>query len=251
MRRILIALLALPGLFVSVPASAQNVGQGGASGGQGPLGVPEFIKPGNFFLGWAGYTHSTSGDYDGGYAGAQIAMNGKNLWVDGGLWRLEGSTGWYEPSVNVTNFSAMIGYRKDLGPAFLAGYVGPSWEMHQNAPNGAELSGGEGGVKVALELNCKRKGNFDCYGLATYSSAFDTVFAFARPGYWVGDKVVIGPDLSYYRIEDVYEEFKPGGYVGLRFKQGGQLFIAGGFVDVLRSDEPDGWYANATYVIQR
>jgi hypothetical protein len=187
------------------------------------------------------------------FGGFVLALNQMNLNADGWLLRGEFGLGGYNPSVTTHGAALMFGYRTAVGPGFLAGYVGVAYESHLNTPGGAIVTGTLGGGKVGIEYLIPETGMFELYSLATYSTVFDTAFAFVRPSFRVAPNFRLGPEAMYYR-NTAYSDARIGGFVGIKVDQivrRGEIVLAGGFLRALVAGSRDGYYVNATFSIAR
>lgn len=216
-----------------------------------PAITPSYLTPAmgpTTLNAWAGYFHTRSVDV--GYAAFVTALNRQNLWSPGWLLRGEFVGGRYDPSVTIHGASLMLGYRTAIAQGgFLSGYFGGAYEAHQNVPIGATLSGTKGGIKAAVEFNAPPMGQFDFYGWASYATPFNTYFLFARPGYKVAENLRIGPEAHLFG-NDAYRDVKVGAFADVSTPVGRFIF-AGGYFHPWKSSNPDGYYLNLTFLIER
>ena len=221
--------------------------------------------------GWAGFGFTNN--FYGGWLGAVAALNEtRNVWSDGFVLRGEGILGHYDYST--TNLSSgranvtfgggalMLGYRKILGSTMLTGYVGANFEDHDNPDPAADVRGTEWGVKVLGEVYSRLAPSQDFYGQAFFSSAFDTWYALARPGFLVAPNLWIGPEGSLFGNGHGtfggsctsnstglgscrYSEGRIGAFVHLVIPNQpvlGDWIISGGYRAPLVSNSSDGYY---------
>lgn len=230
--------------------------------------VPSWLE------GWTGFGFQNN--FYGGWLGANIALNPTHdTNTDGFLLRLEGVMGHYNypttvlPSgmseVGLSGGSAMLGYRKIVGSATLSGYVGANVEDDANPDPTANIRGTATGVKFLGEVYSRLSTNQDFYGQAFFTTAFDSWFVLARPGFAITPNIWIGPEgmlmgdgqgpfvgaggctnpgggLGSCR----YDEGRVGGFIHLIYPSQplfGDWTISGGYrVPMLTNGGPDGYY---------
>jgi hypothetical protein len=187
-------------------------------------------------------------NFTGGYVGGVYALN-RNLWADGFVVRGEAQLGVYDATSITTDdvwthgASLLLGYRARIGQGLLTGYVGANYETHENDDRFAGVRGTEVGFRGLLEYYTQFTPYVDFFGMASYSTAYDTAFLFSRVGFKVVENVWVGPEAAYFRNDAPYREQRVGGFV--RFDQtftGGGIALAAGYLNPL-SDPDDGWYA--------
>lgn len=215
-------------------------------------GVPPYMEA------WAGLgvTHS----FYGGWVGGVVALSEhRNVWETGFVLRGEATLGWYDANTNTPNVgdvlynngSLMFGYRQKIGNGLLTGYIGVSYETHDNDDRFAAIRGTEGGVRGLVEYYTQIMPTWDFYGQASHSTAFETTFLFARSGVKLADRIWAGPEAAFFRNADDYRENRLGGFV--RFEQaffGNGITLSGGWVNALRREDDDGWYATVNLDFQ-
>jgi hypothetical protein len=196
---------------------------------------------------WLGF--GATDTFRGVGVGGVAALN-RNLWVDGFVVRGEAQLGQYDATSVTTDdvwthgASLMLGYRAKVGQGFVTGYVGANYETHENDDRSAAIRGTEVGFRALLEYYTQLTPYVDFYGMASYSTAFDTAFLFGRVGFKVVDNVWVGPEALYFRDDAPYREQRVGAFV--RFDQtftGGGISLSGGFLNPLSTPD-DGWYAS-------
>jgi hypothetical protein len=247
--RILALRLALAGAMLisaAMPAYAQSP--------QGPAVGPT-PAPGDLLWAWMGYAGSRTptADYDGGFAGFVLALNQRNLLGDGWLLRGEIYGGVYDPSVRMHGAAMLFGYRAAVGPGFLSAYAGVAYEGHENTPVGAVLTGTQGGVKVAIEYLVPLTGIFELFSIATYTTVFDTYFAFVRPSFRINPSFRFGPEaMAFGNI--AYKDVRLGGFIGVKMDQliqRAEIIISGGYLHPTTAGNRDGYYINLSLGIAR
>jgi hypothetical protein len=233
---------------------------------------------------WAGFGGFNHGY--GGWAGFNYALNpAHNLWADGFLLLGEGGAGHYDyPTIfvpggraNVTyeTGAALLGYRKVIPgigiTTTLSGYVGAEVQNHNNPDPTAGVRGTQWGVKFLGVAYTRLSQYQDFWGMASFSTAFDTWYVAARPGFLVtsvgsGIQLWIGPDGQILGsgqgwLENAgscpsltsgglgsckYDEGRIGGFVHIIVPNAplGDWIIAGGYrKPLLANGGPDGYYA--------
>jgi hypothetical protein len=255
------------GLPVRIPfavgAIATSAALFGASPGfaQGEVPFP-FIAPQSTYMAGgappsmeAWLSVGATRDFVGANVGGVVAFNG-NVWSDGFVVRGEGQVGREDATSPRTDdfwshgASLLFGYRARVGDGLLTGYIGANYEAHDNDDRFAQIRGTEVGFRALGEYYTRFTPFVDFYGTASYSTAFDTFFAFGRVGFKVVDTVWVGPELTYFQNEDSSQD-RLGGFV--RFEQtftGGGITFAGGWVNSLDRGTSDGWYANVNLNFQ-
>jgi hypothetical protein len=208
-----------------------------------PIGVSTVPPPGTVFNYWVGYGGTRT--FDGAFAGFVLALNERELMADGWILRGEFGVGAYDPNVLTNGVAVMIGYRTAVGPGFLTGYVGVAYEGHHNSPPGVRVRGDEAGGKFGLEFQIPERGMFELYSIATYSTNFDTWFAFIRPSFRVAPNVRLGPEALAFRNLG-YRDYKVGGFVGIKMDRS-ELIVSGGYVDPQVGGLRSGYYVNITF----
>ncbi|HET7681520.1 MAG TPA: cellulose biosynthesis protein BcsS [Xanthobacteraceae bacterium] len=203
---------------------------------------------------WLGF--GITGDFRGASAGAVVPFSG-NSWTDGFRVRGEALVGQYSATsltsddVFVHGASLMLGYRATVGRGAVTGYIGANYETHENDDRFATIRGTEVGVKGLLDYYVQITPYVDFYGMASYSTAYDTAVLFTRVGFKVVDTVWVGPETSYFQNEVPYREQRIGAFV--RFDQifaGTGMSLAGGWLNPLSSTSDDGWYASLNFNFQ-
>jgi hypothetical protein len=232
---------------------------------------------------WAGF--GGSNQWYGGWAGFNYAFN-HNVWSDGLLLRGEGGGGHYDYTntgfpggfVNVTygTGSVMLGYRKvipGLGQTtFVDGFVGADYQSQNNPDPTADVRGHEWGVKFIADIYSRLNATSDFFGQASFSTAFDTWFVLARPGFLVtppsGMQVWVGPDMQVFGNGHAwghgdsshcprlttgglgschYEEGRIGGFIHVVTPGQillGDVLVAGGYRTPMGfNNGPNGYYA--------
>jgi len=151
----------------------------------------------------------------------------------------------------VSGASLMLGYRQKLTEGLLTGYIGANFENHNTPDPFTEVEGLEVGFRALIEWYQRITPTWDFYVQASHSTAFDTTFLFGRSGFNVVDKIWLGPETAYYRNVSDYSEYRLGGFV--RFENaffGNGFTLSGGWVNAIRRQDDDGWYAAATVDFQ-
>ena len=215
------------------------------------VGVAPIPAPGDVFSAWLGYARTR--DFSGGFGGFVYALNQRNLNAEGFILRGELYGGVYDPSVDTWGWALMFGYRVGLAGGFLTGYAGAAFETHNNTPIGATIAGSQGGAKFAIEYLIPERGSFEFYSVATYSTVFETYFAFVRPSFRVAPPFRLGPEVMFFG-NSAYRDVKVGGFVGFKIDQilqRGEIVLSGGYLHPLVSGSPDGYYVNVTLSITR
>jgi cellulose biosynthesis protein BcsS len=200
---------------------------------------------------WTGFGFTNH--YYGGWFGGVAALNNtRNVWSDGFVVRFEGTAGHYdyrtssvlggEANATLHGGGLMVGYRAKVGEGLLTGYVGWNYEHHQTNDLSASIHGTEVGAKVLAEYYTPIGTSMDFYGQASYSSAFDTFYLFARPGFKVAQNIWIGPEASLYGNRAPFQEWRAGAFIHLQFPQYimGDLIISGGYRDPYKSGVSSG-----------
>jgi hypothetical protein len=242
-------------LFVSTHASSSAVAQeGGQRSGlfvpspmPGPAGGPPITW-------WTG--GSITNSFAGGYVGVMGALNPqRDLWADGWILRFEGSYGEYDydlfnrntfrfqdTSIPTHGAAMLFGYRHKMGDATVTGWLGITYETHDNPDRFATIRGTEAGLRGMLEYYTPLGPSFDLYAQARYATPFETWGAFGRLGWKVFDRIAIGPEASYFSNEAPYREASVGGFV--RYDGiGWSASLSGGYRDPLTSGVHTGYYA--------
>jgi hypothetical protein len=251
---LLITAFAVSAAFLGVsPASAQGEGPGlFPTGGAAPItsGAPPYMEA---WLG-LGVTHS----FFGGWVGGVLALNPEqNVWESGFVLRAEGLLGRYDVDAFdggrdvhrdghgvMSGGSWMFGYRQKLNEGLLTGYIGANYENHDTPDRFTEIKGLEVGFRALIEYYQRIIPTWDFYGQASHSTAFDTTFLFARSGVNLADKIWAGPEGAYYRNESDYSEYRVGGFVRVENAFfGNGITLSGGWVNAIRRQDDDGWYA--------
>jgi hypothetical protein len=206
---------------------------------------------------WTGFGGTRT--FFGGYVGGNVALNPTHsVWDTGFLLRGEGQVGQYRHTdvdtddVLTHGATVMLGYRVRMSDSLLTGYVGANYETHDNDDRHAVLRGTEVGFKALIEYYTRINPGVDFYGQASYSTAFDTAFAFSRIGFNVVRQSWTGPEFSFYRNgESEYRETRLGWFV--RFDDlfpGVGVSVAGGIVNDLSTPDKflpnNPWYASAS-----
>jgi hypothetical protein len=233
--------------------------------------------------GWAGF--GGTNNWYGGWAGFNYAFN-HNVWSEGFLFRGEGGAGHYDyPTVNVVGGRAnvtyeqgafLLGYRKIIPGIGISttidGFVGAEVQNHNNPDPFADVKGTQWGVKFIGDIYSRISQYQDFFGLASFSSAFDTWMVIARPGFLVtpigyGMELWVGPDMSVFGnghgwLQNAsacppngsgglgsckYDEGRIGGFLHIVVPNQplwGDWIIAGGYrKPLLANGGPDGYYA--------
>jgi hypothetical protein len=217
-------------------------------------GAPPYMEA------WLGFSATKS--YKGAFTGATVALNPtRNVWTDGFVVRGEAQVGQYDSGrfiggaftddeVLTHGASVMLGYRAAVGGGLLTGYVGANYETHDNDNRAAIVRGTETGFRALVDYYTLLTPYVDFFGMASYSTAFDTAFLFSRVGFKVVDGVWVGPELVYFENESPYREQRVGGFVRFeRIFTGGGMSLSAGYANPLHS-RPDGWYASLTLDFQ-
>jgi hypothetical protein len=257
-----------------------------------PGGVP-------WLEGWVG--GGMTNNFYGGWLGAVAALNAsRNVWADGWVVRGDGLVGHYDytqpgvpvgnggaPNIDATfeDASIYLGYRKNVsGLGMLTGYIGVNVQNHDNPDPTAQITGTAVGIKFLGEIYNRLTPTMDFYGMASFSTAFNTWFAMARPGFLVtpvgsGWELWLGPEGQIfgngYGASFTGSCNTPGGVSGFpgscRYEEGrlgafahivipnmplfGDWIIAGGYrqpflcsVTTTQTSPcaPNGYYANLT-----
>ena len=234
----------------SSPAWAQSSSTGPTIlSAPSPIIVNTNVPP--YMEAWLGFgaTHS----YYGTWVGGVVALNPQhNVWDSGFVLRGEATVGRYDvdnnpfqDSVLTHGASWMFGYRQRIGDTgLLTGYIGANYENHDNDLKTEQIRGLEVGFRALVEYYTRITPSWDFYGQASYSTAFDVAFLFARSGFQLSNTIWLGPEAAYYRNVSDYEENRLGGFI--RFEQaffGSGVTLSGGWVNALRKQDDDGWYA--------
>jgi cellulose biosynthesis protein BcsS len=264
--------MSLLALGVPLPADAQVRSQ--PSMATQPSPVP---GAGPWAEGWAG--GGFQNNWYGGWLGVVAALNHSNVWADGFVARGEFGAGHYDytnaffpgnsPNVDVTYVqgAALLGYRKNVsGLGMLTGYVGVEVQNHDNPDPTAQISGTAVGVKFLGEIYNRLTPTMDFYGQASFSTAFNTWLALARPGFLVanvsGTEFWIGPEGQLFGNgygasftgscqtggnlgSCRYEEGKLGGFVHIKVPNQplfGDWIIAGGYRQPFLCCSGNGYY---------
>jgi hypothetical protein len=243
--------------FLGVSPSWAQGNTSGATIIATPVPVPAHPSPGTppYMEAWAGLgaTHS----FFGGWVGGVAALSPhRNVWETGFVIRGEAAIGQYDAGTNIDDVlfhgaSLMLGYRQVIGDGLLTGYVGANYETHDSDDRFATIRGTEAGVRALVEYYTRIMPSWDFYGQASYSTAFDTTFLFARSGVQLANTIWAGPETAYFQNESDYRENRLGGFV--RFEQGffgNGITLSGGWVNALRSRDEDGWYATLSIDFQ-
>jgi Cellulose biosynthesis protein BcsS len=237
-------------LLGASPGWAQSTTSGNVfvpTGGAAPVPVVTSSAP-PFMEAWAGLgvTHS----FFGGWVGGVVALNPQqNVWDTGFVLRGEGLVGQYDVDGfnghgTMSGASWMFGYRQKLNDGLLTGYIGANYEHHDTPDPFTDIRGTEVGFRALVEYYQRLQPNWDFYGQASYSTAFDATFLFARSGFQLANTIWAGPETAYYRNESDYSEYRLGGFV--RFENaffGNGITLSGGWVNAIRREDDDGWYA--------
>jgi cellulose biosynthesis protein BcsS len=233
---------------------------------------------------WAGF--GSQNNWYGGWGGFNYAFN-HNVYSSGFLLRGEGGGGRYNYTntgipngdVNVTygTGSVLLGYRTVLQnvigqTAVLSGYVGAEVQDHDNPDPNADVRGTEWGVKVLGDAYIRFNPYQDFWGMASFSSAFDTWMVIARPGFLVTSptsfQVWVGPDLQIFANGHAWghgdsgacPHLTSGGIGSCHYEQGkiggflhfinpgwtilGDVLVAGGYQEPMGFNSgPHGYYA--------
>jgi hypothetical protein len=248
-RHILItAVAASATLLGGWPASAQGPGQTilvtPAPMPIATSGAPPYMEA------WWGFGLTPS--YFGTWVGGVLALNPQhNVWESGFVLRGEATIGKYDvdsnpfqDSVLMHGASWMIGYRQRIGEGTLTGYIGANYENHDNDLTTEKVRGLEVGFRALVEYYTRITPSWDIYGQASYSTAFDTTFLFARSGFQLSQTIWAGPETAYFRNVSDYSENRLGAFI--RFENGffgNGITLSGGWVNALRKEDDDGWYA--------
>jgi hypothetical protein len=193
-----------------------------------------------------GVTHT----FVGGWVGGVVALNPqRNVWDSGFVLRAEGLVGGYDVDGFdghgiMSGGSWMFGYRQKVGDGLLTGYIGANYENHDTPDRFADIRGLEVGFRALGEYYTRITPSVDFYGQASYSTAFDATFVFGRNGYQLASTIWAGPEAAYYRNESDFSEYRLGGFV--RFENtffGNGITLSGGWVNAIREQDDDGWYA--------
>ncbi len=201
---------------------------------------------------WAGA--AVSDNFFGGYIGAIKALNG-DISTDGVLFRVDGIAGGYHTRsftlgrtlhVGTEGGDLMVGYRAAVGSGWLSGYVGPTFETHDNPDITARVRGTKWGIKGIAEYEVPLSDKFQFFGLGSYGSPFSTYFVMARLGYDINptDGVWLGPEVSAFGHEG-YRDRRYGGFIniGTRF---GAIGFSSGYTDALNTGR-NGYYLNVNF----
>ena len=199
---------------------------------------------------WLGFGATQS--YYGTWVGGVVALNPQhNVWDSGFVLRGEATIGRYtvddnpfQDSVLTHGASWMFGYRQKVGDGLLTGYIGANYENHDNDLKTEQIRGLEVGFRALVEYYTRITPTWDFYGQGSYSTAFDVAFLFARSGFQLSETVWLGPEARLLP-ERVRLCRKPPGRI-LRFEQvffGSGVTLSGGWVNALRKQDEDGWYA--------
>lgn len=271
---------ALYSAFVLMAVSPVSAQPGYFPSYSGYSGAPAWLE------GWAGF--GGSNNWYGGWAGFNYALN-HNVDTDGFLIRAEGGGGHYDYNsspaigfINATysNGSLLLGYRKivpGIGEYLMvSGYVGAEVQDHNNPDPTAATRGTAWGVKFIGETYWRLNHFQDFYGMASFSSAFDTWNLLARPGFLVtppsGVQLWIGPHLALFGqgkgwLENAsscpnggagvsfgsckFEEARIGGFLHIVVPNQplwGDWVLAGGYrKPVLANGGPAGYYAEINW----
>jgi hypothetical protein len=274
-----LALILSLSMFTVAPAGAQVRSQ--PSKPTEPSLVPTAPPP--WLEGWAGFGFQNN--WYGGYLGVVAALNEThNVWADGWVLRGEGVLGHYDyndpnylgtgQNVNVTysEGAAYLGYRKNVnGLGMVTGYVGVDVIDHNNPDPNASTRGTNVGVKFLGEIYNQLNPTADFYGMASFSTAFDTWFMLARPGFLVtpvgsGFELRIGPEGQAlgngYGIAGSctgnsgsvgscrWDEGRVGAFAHFKFLNQpyfGDWIVSGGYrAPLLHGNSADGYYTNIT-----
>jgi hypothetical protein len=227
---------------------------------------PSSVRPGvnPWMEAWSGFAFQNN--FYGGYVGANVALNPKrDIWDEGFVLRFEGVAGHYDyassivPSgeVNVLTHGAtmMFGYRKKVGEGLLTAYLGANYEHHNTPDPTAQIRGTEVGAKTLVEYYAAYGPgkNYDFYGQAAYSSAFDTWWVYVAPGYQISPKIWIGPEAQVGGNR-AYEEARVGGWARFEtpYPMLSNVTLAVGYRDPITSGVATGYYAriNMNYVFR-
>lgn len=207
--------------------------------------------------GWVG--GGSTNNFYGGWLGVVAALNAThNVWADGWVVRGEGWGGHYDytnpfapvgsvggPNVSVNAFggSFYVGYRLNVSSVgMLTGYVGVDVQDHNNPDPFAQITGTAVGVKFLGEVYNRLTPTMDFYGMASFSSAFNTWMAMARPGFRVpgvsGFELWIGPEGQLlgngYGASFTGSCNSGGGLGSCRYEEG----RLGGFAHIVIPNQP-------------
>jgi Cellulose biosynthesis protein BcsS len=248
-RRLTISAVAISAaLLGGSPIWAQGSGQTILST-PGPVPVVTSGAP-PYMEAWLGFGLTQS--YYGTWVGGVVALNPqRNVWESGFVLRGEATIGRYDvennpfqDSVLMHGASWMFGYRQRIGEGTLTGYIGANYENHDNDSKFDRVRGLEVGFRALVEYYTRITPSWDIYAQASHSTAFDTTFLFARSGFQLSSTIWAGPETAYFRNVSDYSENRLGAFV--RFENGffgNGITLSGGWVNALRGEDDDGWYA--------
>jgi hypothetical protein len=239
------------GLFGAAIATLSAQAQAPAEGPT-TTQLPAFVAPNpaagplwGYLWGGVGSTNT----FYGGYAGAMVALNG-NLYSNGVIVRADWAAGRYshktatfpDSHVNTDGGSLMIGYRGAIGPGWITGYIGPSYEAHHQADPTSALSGQLGGVKIVTEYMTTIGQSMNLYSSLSYNTPFQTVFFLAKPTYRLTESLSIGPQFSAGSGTEgnSYGNWRIGPVLDISTPYY-DISISGGLLQQTRG--PDGYYA--------
>jgi len=237
-------------LFGLQPSNAQQT----TSSSVTPVVVPAANLSSGIYA-WSGAAVNNS--FVGAFVGGIYALNG-NLGSEGYIFRLEAAGGEYgytsgtlpNTAIETYNGAAMLGYRKAVGAGWLTGYVGGSFETHNNPdiPSPNHLEGLKGGAKALVEYWGPLSPTQEVYASVSYATPFSTTSAYGRFINKLNDRISIGPEVGYYS-NDVYRDVRAGGFISFKTSFG-EIAFSGGWRDPL-TPGATGYYANVYLGFER
>lgn len=190
--------------------------------------------------------------YQGGYVGFTSALSpGRNLWNDTWILRGDFNYGRYGSISSITGddehvpthgADLMLGYQTKLGDSSFTWSVGPHYETHDNSDPTVKLSGTEVGVRGLVEHYWQISPSFNVSSGASYSSAWQTWWAYGQLAYVLTPTFQFGPEISVFGNEAPYREFRAGAFFRWQTDLG-NLSAGGGYRDPL-TDGTTGYYVS-------
>ncbi|MCC6890822.1 MAG: cellulose biosynthesis protein BcsS [Hyphomicrobiales bacterium] len=213
-----------------------------------PVAAP--IEYGNLYFGIDWNSHKSRAGYAGIlYAPQGMHQSGLRLSVFGLVGRYEyhgGTTGEELFKGKFVSTDALIGWSQVFGTGAVTLAIGANYQDHRVRPSDPDnpVQGSKPGFKVQGDVWIHPTPNTLLYGLASYSTAFDTYYSVARLGYdFTNTKIFIGPEVVALG-NDRTDQFRAGlSVTGLPIGRG-KLTVSGGWMH--ERGEGDGAYAAAS-----
>ncbi|MPZ40993.1 MAG: cellulose biosynthesis protein BcsS [Rhizobiales bacterium] len=207
------------------------------------------IEYGNLYFGVDWTSHGSLAGYTGVlYAPTGMHQSGLRLSAFGLLGRYEYNGGDNNELFkgNFVSTDALIGWSNVFTNGAVTLSVGANFQHHRVRPSDPSnpVVGSKAGVKVQGDIWINPTEQTLIYGLASYSTAFDTYYAIGRFGYdFMKTELFIGPEVAALGNDRTDQQRVGVHLTGLRIGNG-KVTLSGGWMH--ERGEGDGGYASGS-----